>query len=105
MAKKYRILYSGLHYSGIFDSMRLIYESDEGVFINTIPTNELVDFDVGLLIQVDGFSSDDLIDKYKKNETKLDLSMPSYLKAALTAEEYHSIVGHIRDFKINKLYD
>lgn len=83
--------------------MRLIYESDEGVFINTIPTNELVDFDVGLLIQVDGFSSDDLIDKYKKNETKLDLSMPSYLKASLTPEEYHSIVGHIRDFKINKL--
>ena len=102
---KYRILYSGLHYSGIFDSMRLIYESDEGVFVNNIPTNELVDFDVGLLIQVDGFSSDGLIDKYKKTETKLDLSMPSYLKTALTAEEYHSIVGHIRDFKINKLYD
>lgn len=83
--------------------MRLIYESDEGVFINTIPTNELVDFDVGLLIQVDGFSSDGLIDKYKKTETKLDLSMSSHLKAALTSEEYHSIVGHIRDFKINKL--
>jgi hypothetical protein len=87
--------------------MRLIYESDEGVFVNNIPTNELVDFDV-----VDGFSSDGLIDKYKKTEIKLDLqgqdwwqSMPSYLRATLTSEEYHSIVRHIRDFKINKLYD
>lgn len=95
---KYNIISCNSFYGGLVTNIRIIYSSGEGIKFNTFPLNIEYQTDYTDVI-------DNLIEKHKDTESELDLTDANYLKVALLKDEYESLKSHIRESKINRLYD
>lgn len=96
---KYNIISCNSFYGGLVTNIRIIYSSEEGIKFNTFSLNiEYQQADHTDVI-------DNLIENHKDTESVLDLTDINYLKAAFLKDEYESLKSHIRESKINRLYD